>query len=106
MKHVKLYEQFDFEDLSDDELFGKQEKDLTIAICSGDYYIVYAFTNEIHIFNEYLTNDDEPGYPMRIFHFAEYVPRDTQTICYRKGGNTARCLWKDLSEEIKERIQI
>jgi len=25
MKHLKLYEQYDFEDLSDEELFGKEE---------------------------------------------------------------------------------
>jgi len=35
MKHIKLYEQYDFEDLSDEELFGKQEKDLFLGENGG-----------------------------------------------------------------------
>jgi len=106
---MKLYEQFDFEDLSDEELFGEKEKDLVLGKHKSRFYVLVPQENDM--FTVYCGGTRM--YPKSMFSFNSEIDYDTRirytsVIVYR--GAFHRRLnytkWGDLDPEIKERIKI
>jgi len=111
MKRLKLYEQYDFEDLSDEELFGKEEEHpMGIFYNDNDYYIVekilydinrvylYKDFNWCHInyLNEIMNRENSPS--------INDVPDDGIINVYNN-GRWIEFKKIDLPEEIKKRLK-
>jgi len=109
MKHLKLYEQYDFDDLSDEELFGKPEKDLKLAKLGGYYYVVYKRSKT---WRNILLFDGGENDTISRNTFEDLnppTPKMDSAIFVFKGeyGNMFTYYkWKKLPKEIKDRIDI
>jgi len=109
MKHLKLYEQLDFEDLSDEELFG-DEKDLFLGKNGNTLYVLYDPECKSGRFNRYLMYRDRsdyyPSYPRTIFTL-NVLPEENSKIGYSSyQGGIHYTTWKNLDPEIKKRIKL
>jgi len=110
MKHLKLYEQYDLEDLSDEEIFGEEVKRNMFKAKEGYYAIelkrnmrgerLYLYKDfewiDVETYNKHIVND----YPF--FNFDE-LNDDDEIMIYNDG------IWnkhrkKDLPENIKKEI--
>jgi len=122
MKHLKLYEQFDFDDLSDEELFGKEIKRNLIKGAEGYYAIewrnlmsrviprenerLYLYKDydwiNVKYYNDHIVDSHE------FFNINELNDNDIVMICDNKMKDI-RTIWhrirkKDLPENIKKEI--
>jgi len=105
MKHIKLYEQFDFEDFSDEELFGKETFKL---IFSGRrFYIVEKIENNIvFLYKGYKWISDENLKKYCLFCLEELGENDEIAIFIGHNNTNYQKYWdiytKDtLPKEIK-----
>jgi len=118
MKHLKLYEQFDFEDLSEEDLFGQNKWTLT-EFLELDGTVTY------YIIQEYI--DDNTVVLYNDFYFSRYVDRRFKKISvidknseisvydenmiYKKrrvpiSFSFASVKFEDLADDVKKRLDI
>jgi len=112
MKHVKLYEQFNFDDFSDEELFGGPEKDLNLMATADDdgnnsYYVVKKSYKKDHYV---ILFDDESNVEIEDALFGNIDPppplENSKISVFVNSRGFDEYKWKDLPKEIKDRINI
>lgn len=115
-----IYEQFvmDLDDLSDEDIFGEQEKDLILGKSGGVFYIIYDPDIHIDLYLKYCMNknkylmyeDDGDSYPNSYDHnsfdFEAGDPNDGSDIGYTINKRLTYISWKRLNSDIKNRIKL
>lgn len=115
MMHLKLYEQYtNLEVLSDEDIFGKQKKDLILGVNAGKFYIIYnpIFHKNLYInnMNDYfIYDDDKDSYPIS-FNAAIFkmgvCPNEDSEIVFNINKAFISVRWKRLNPDIKNRIEL
>ncbi len=114
MKHLKIYEQYDFEDLSNEELFGKEETEIMCIIKMSNFYIVEKMSHEdgkIYLYNNYEWIDiEEYDYFKNRLISLKDVPINSLINIYDKERKIDGDPWvevrkENLPEEIKKRLK-
>jgi len=113
MNHLKLYEQYDFEDLSDEELFGKEIKrnmmmDMMIYD-NGRYYPLETRGDWVYIYNDYnwdsLNRCISKIKSSSLLSFDELKDNDMIYIFNTKRRAFDTWLKKDVPNKIREEIK-
>lgn len=111
---IKLFEQFtDFEDFSEDEIFGKKEENIKdlflIKTGKNTYYVAQKNSNkrELYIFEHFgpINNDilnyeivEKSSMKDGVSHVSYWIKDDFQPHFFN-------AYWEDLPQEIKNRIE-
>jgi len=106
MKHIKIYEQYDFEDLSDEELFGKVSFKL-IKLKNDIYFILEKIENGyLFLYNGYEWKKEEL-YEEPSVNIEDLSDDDIITTHEEINGNGFWMRWNKytLPEEIKDKLK-
>lgn len=101
MRHLKLYEQFDLDDFSEEEIFGEQ-KDLFLGKNGNIFYILCKIDGNICVFDHIET------FSPSTFYFDGSKPNEDSKVIYKSSSGTwyENFLWKDIPKKIKDRIKL